>query len=490
MPFSGENHVELRDYLRIVYANWLLILASTLVGIAAAAALSYFSTPTYEAQAKAYISVRTDTQASGELLQGANFAQQNMATFAELAGTERVLAPVAEELELDRSYRALAEQVTVNAPADSTLLNFTVTDENPELAAQIANEVGAQLKDLVEDDLESPQGDEDESPVRITLVHSAEVPTASVSPRWSVNLVLGLLLGFAVGIGIAILRHVLDTRIRSTEDLEQITDAPILGRIIDDPQANKKPLIVHLDPKHPRAEAIRSLRTNLQFLSVDGEAKSFVISSAGPSEGKSTTSANLALALAETGLRVALVDCDLRRPRVDSYMGIEGSVGLTDVLIGRADLSDVLQRWGRSELYVLPAGQVPPNPSELLGSDNMEKTLDVLSKSMDIVIIDGPPLLMVTDAVVVGAKTQGVILVAAAGSTHQQSFEAAVDSLKTANVPLRGVVATMLPTKGPGRYAYGQYAYAYEDAVDNKNADTIRPPKKSSGRRVGSGSRR
>ena len=481
--------MDLREYLRIMHANWLLILASTLIGIVAAAALSYFATPTYEAQAKAYVSVRTDTRASGELLQGANFAQQNMSTFAELAETERVLTPVAEELELNRNYRELADQITVSAPSDSTLLNITVTDENPELAAVIANEVGAQLKELVEDDLESPQGDEDESPVQITLVHSAKEPATPVSPRVPVNLMLGLLLGLAVGVGIAILRHVLDTRIRSVEDIEKVTDAAILGRIVDDPQANKRPLIVHLDPKHPRAEAIRSLRTNLQFLAVDGNTKSFVISSAGPDEGKSTTASNLALALAETGLRVALVDCDLRRPSVHTNMGIEGSVGLTDVLVGRADLSDVTQRWGRTQLYVLPAGQVPPNPSEILGSDKMQKTLDVLSKSMDMVIIDGPPLMMVTDAVVVGAKTQGVILVAAAGTTHQQGLEAAVDSLATANVPLRGVVATMLPTKGPGRYAYGQYAYAYEDD-DPDYGEAIRPPKKSSGRRASSGLRR
>lgn len=412
-----------------------------------------------------------------------------MATFAELATTERVLTPVAEELELNRTYNELAKQVTVSAPADSTLLNFTVTDENPELAAKIADEVAGQLKTLVEDDLETSRED-DVSPVRITTVQSAELPVAPVSPRVTINLLLGLLLGFAVGLGTAILRHVLDTRIRSIEDIENITDAPILGRIADDPQASKRPLIVHLDPKHPRAEAIRSLRTNLQFLTVDGDAKAFVISSAGPSEGKSTTSANLALALAETGLRVELIDCDLRRPRVDSYMGIEGAVGLTDVLIGRADLSDVLQRWGRSELYVLPAGQVPPNPSELLGWDIMEHTLDVLSKSMDVVIIDAPPLMMVTDAVVVGAKTGGVILVAASGTTHQPCFEAAVDSLETANVPLRGVVATMLPTKGPGRYMYGQYAYAYEEVDDSNYPEMMRPPKKSSGRRASLGLRK
>jgi capsular exopolysaccharide synthesis family protein len=482
--------VELRDYLRILYANWVLILSTTIIGVIAAAALSYFATPTYEAQSKAYVSVRTDTQASGDLLQGSNFARQNMATFAELATTESVLTPVSEELELDRSNAELADQLNVTAPADSTLLEITVSDEDPELAAQIANEVGSQLKTLVEEELESPQGDEDASPVQINTVQAATAPTDPVSPRIPVNILLGLLLGFAVGVGIAILRHVLDTRIRSLEDIEAVTDSPILGRIVDDPQASKKPLIVHLDPKHPRAEAIRTLRTNLQFLDVDEGPKTYVISSAAPGEGKSTTSVNLALALAESGLRVALVDCDLRRPRVDTYMGIEGAVGLTDVLIGRADLSDVLQRWGRSELYVLPAGQVPPNPSELLGSDAMQQTLDLLSKSMDVVIVDAPPVLMVTDAVVVGAKTQGVILVAAAGSTHQQSFESAVDSLETAHVPLRGVVATMLPTKGPGRYMYGTYAYAYEEDDVTLTDAGRRPPRKSSGRRANKGLRR
>jgi len=390
-----------------------------------------------------------------------------MATFAELATTESVLTPVSEELGLDRSNEDLADQLNITAPTVSTLLEVTASDGDPELAAQIANEVLTQLKALVEEELESPQDDGEASPVQINTVQAATAPDDPVTPRVLVNILLGFLLGLAVGIGIALVRHLLDTRIRSLEDIEALTDAPILGQIVEDPQASKKPLIVHLDPRHPRAEAIRTLRTNLRFLDVDDGPKAYVISSAGPGEGKSTTSANLALALAESGLRVALVDCDLRRPRVDTYMGVEGAVGLTDVLIGQAELSEVLQWWGRSELYVLPSGQVPPNPSELLGSEGMQQTLDALTESMDVVIIDAPPILMVTDAVVIGAKTQGVILVAATGTTHQQSFESAVTSLETANVPLRGVVATMLPAKGPGRYTYGTYAYTYgdEDAI-------------------------
>lgn len=478
--------MELRDYLRILYTNRVLIVVTTLIGVAVAAALSYFTNPTYEAQSKVYVSVRADTQASADLLQGSHFAQQNMATFAELAMTESALSPVFEKLELDWSTSELVDQIHVSATVDSTLLNIIVSDEIPELAAQIANEVADQLKVLVEEELES-QHDEDAGPVHINTVQSAAIPSDPVSPNIPANLVLGLLYGVAVGVGIAILRHVLDTRIRSLQDIEAITDSPILGRIVDDPQASKKPLILHLEPKHPRAEAIRALRTNLQFIDIDNEPKAYVISSAGPGEGKSTISANLSLALAESGLRVALVDCDLRRPRVASYMGVEGAVGLTDVLIGRVNLSDVLQRWGRSELYVLPAGQVPPNPSELLGSNTMQNTLELLSKTVDVVIIDAPPVLMVTDAVVIGAKTQGIILVAAAGSAHQQSLKGAVEALQTARVPLRGVVATMLPNKGPGSESYGTYAYAYEEddvALVQQGQTT---PRKPSGRRSSKG---
>ncbi|GAA2043666.1 polysaccharide biosynthesis tyrosine autokinase [Yaniella flava] len=476
--------MELRDYLRIFYANWVLIVVTTLVGVAAAAGFTFLATPQYEAQSKLYISVQTDSQASGDLLQGSNFAQQNMATFAELATTESVLEPVAEELSLDLSRNQLTELVNVAAPADSTLLNVTVSNEDPELAAQISNEIGVQLKTLVEEELEPPQGDDETSPVQVNMVQSAQVPTSPVSPRLPLNLALGFLLGLAVGVGIAVLRAVLDTRIRSVHDIEQITEAPVLGRIADDPDASKKPLIVHLESKSPRAEAFRALRTNLQFLTTGEGSKTFVISSAGPGEGKSTTATNLALALAETGMKVALVDCDLRWPRVAQYMDIEGAVGLTDVLIGRADISDVLQRWGRSQLYILPAGKVPPNPSELLGSDLMEHTLDVLSNHVDIILLDSPPLLAVTDAAVIGSMTQGVVLVTAADSTRKQELESAVSTLDTAGVALRGIVATMLPTKGPGRYGYGQYMYGYGEDDVLPDDQQRRAPKKSSGRRA------
>lgn len=240
------------------------------------------------------------------------------------------------------------------------LIDITVTDNDPEQAARIANATAASFTSVVQDNLEKPAGaDAGPSPVQIRTVQPAVVPTSRTSPNVPLNLVLGALIGLALGIGVAVLRTVLDTRIHSLHDIGAITDAPLLGGITYDAEAETRPLIVHADPRNPRAESFRSLRTNLQFLNIDGGPRVFVISSAGPGEGKSTTAANLAISLAETGARVALIDADLRLPKVSEYMGIEGIVGLTDVLVGRVELSDAMQKWGRGQLYVLAAGRIP-----------------------------------------------------------------------------------------------------------------------------------
>jgi capsular exopolysaccharide synthesis family protein len=243
--------------------------------------------------------------------------------------------------------------------------------------------------------------------------------------------------------------------------VEQVTDVPILGGIVFDPKAKERPLIVHVDPRSPRAESFRTLRTNLQFLDVGRTDRSFVVTSSIESEGKSTTGANLAIALADAGSRVLLVDADLRRPKVADYMGLEGAVGLTDVLIGRAELKDVIQQWGRGKLFVLPAGKIPPNPSELLGSARMTHFIGEFNRTFDVVIFDSPPLLPVTDAAILAKNVGGAIIIVAAGRTHKNQLKGAVASLNNVGAPISGLVLTMLPTKGPDAYGYGHYGYGY-----------------------------
>lgn len=451
--------MELRDYLRILHRNWILILALTLLGGAAMYGYSLLQTPTYEANTQLYVSVRSDNSGVSELAQGTNFARQAVVSFVDVVDSAVVLDRVVDDLNLDVTAQQLARSVEASSPLNSVIISVKVTNTDAELAASIANSVGSNFADVVVNRLEKPEG-EATSLVRVETIEPALVPTSPASPNVPMNVALGLVAGLALSLALALLRSVLDTRIHSLHDIEAATEAPVLGGIALDPDAKKRPLIVHADPRNPRAESFRSLRTNLQFIDVDGSSRSFVISSAGPGEGKSTTTANLAIALAETGARVALVDGDLRLPRVAEYMGIEGGVGLTDVLIGRAELVDVLQQWGTGKLFVLPSGRTPPNPSELLGSQAMKRTLEALADAFDYVLVDAPPLLLVTDAAVISRFTSGVLLVAASGTTKKPQLTAAVEKLNAIGTRLFGVVVTMLPAKGPDSYGYGAYSYS------------------------------
>ncbi len=460
--------MELRDYIRILRKNWILITALTLLGIAAAATYSLLQTPQYSATSKVFVSTQSGGTVS-DLAQGNTFTTQRVQTYADLVSTPAVLLPVIGELGLDADAGVLSRAITSSAPESTSLIEITVMNADPVLASEIANAASESLTSVV-DNLERPLEEGAVSPVKLTLVQQATVPGTPVSPNVPVNLVLGLLVGLALGLGLAVLRDVLDNRIRTERDVKSVTEAAIVGGIAFDPKAGARPLIVQDDPRSPRAESFRSLRTNLQFLGAGRSSHSFVVTSSIESEGKSTTAANLSIALAAAGSRVVLVDADLRRPKVADYMGIEGAVGITDVLIGRAELPDVLQPWGRSTVTVLPAGRIPPNPSELLGSPAMEALVEALAAEFDHVIYDAPPLLPVTDSAILGKLVGGALVVVAAGRTTKHQLEGAVTTLEHVGAPVSGIILTMLPTSGPDAYGYGRYGYGYGYGLDDDSA--------------------
>jgi succinoglycan biosynthesis transport protein ExoP len=467
--------VELRDYLRILRKRWITITVLILLGIAASAAVTIVSTPKYQASTLVYIQVQSSGSV-GELVQGSAFVQSQVKSFAEVVSTPRVLDPAIKNLGLDLTAEDLAKTVIASAPLDTVNIEITVTNDSPTAAATIANAVTASFRQAV-GEITTTTGTDSVSQVSVSVLREATIPSAPTAPNTSMNLALGFLVGVALGLGLAILREVLDTRIRGERDVSAITDAPIIGGISFDPSAVEKPLIVQDDPRSVRAEAFRTLRTNLQFLEVESGAKSFVVTSSIPSEGKTTTAANLAIALADSGAQVALIDADLRRPKLASYMGLEGAVGLTDVLISRVDLADALQPWGRGNLVVLPAGTIPPNPSELLGSRAMAAVIKSLEAEFDVVILDLPPLLPVTDAALVSKLTRGALMVVAAGRTHKGEFSGAVLALENVGATVAGVILTMLPTKGPDAYGYGRYGYGY--SYENETAESTSPISRS-----------
>jgi capsular exopolysaccharide synthesis family protein len=271
-------------------------------------------------------------------------------------------------------------------------------------------------------------------------------------------LALGLLAGLAVGGGVALARNAFDTSIKSPEQLREVAGSPNLGVIAFDAKVPKRPLTVHEDQQSPRAEAFRQLRTNLRFVEVDHPRKVVVVTSSMPNEGKTTTLANLAIALASAGSRVLVIEADLRRPKLADLLGLDRAVGLTSVLAGRLSPAQAVQHWAGGGVDVLASGPLPPNPSELLASQQMARLLVEFRSEYDTVLIDTPPLLPVTDAAAVAPATDGVILVCRFKATSREQVSEAIDALPFASAPLLGTVFTMVPATGPRAYArYNAY---------------------------------
>ena len=461
--------MELHDYLMILRKSWVLILTVTMLCVGGAAVWSLTRTPQYEATTELFVSVRSNEASVGDLSQGSSFAQEAVTSYVTIVNRAIVLDQVIEELDLPITRDELAEQISADSPPDTVLIRIYATDPDPEQAALLANTTSEVFSEVVSDELENV---DEGSPARVQVktVQSATVPTSAVTPQVPLNLAVGLVAGLALGILIAVLRSVLDTKIRSKEDVAVVTGLPVLGVIGRDGGAGVRPLVAVQDPGSPLVEAYRVLRTNLRYVDVGDGLTSVVVTSAGPGEGKSTTAANLAIVMADAGRRVALVDADLRKPSVAGKLGVEGGVGLSDVLIGQVSLEGALQQWGKNQLFVLPAGRVPPNPSELLGSSAMEKVLEALSGVFDYVIIDAPPALVVTDAAVLSRSTGGVLVVAASGRVGRVELGGAVESLRKVGGKVVGVVVTMVPTKGPDTYATFSHLAASQTRVpDSEN---------------------
>ncbi|TQM14796.1 polysaccharide biosynthesis tyrosine autokinase [Pseudonocardia kunmingensis] len=450
----------IQDYLRVLREQWLVVLLAVVLGLAGAAAAFFVRPPEYTARLTMYVSSQGGDSASAAY-QGAQLSQQRVTSYVELVTSLRVSEEVAQQLQLTESPEALSKQITATSALDSVLIDVAVVDADPARAAELANTVGEVFTGLV-DELERPVDPAAPQAVAVRVVQPAAPPSTPSSTGLPVTLALGLLAGLAVGVGGALARNALDTSVKSPEMLRDAAGAPNLGTIAHDAQVPKRPLTVHEDPQSPRAEAFRQLRTNLQFVDVDNPNKVLVVTSAMPSEGKTTTIVNLAIALASAGSRILLIEADLRRPKAADLLGLERTAGLTSVLSGRAAAEQVIQPWGGGMFDVLASGPLPPNPSELLASRHMEEMLRELREHYDVILIDTPPLLPVTDAAAVAPATDGAILACRFKQTTRFQVETAVQALEAVSAPLLGTVFTMVPNSGPR--AYAQYNSYYRSA--------------------------
>jgi polysaccharide biosynthesis transport protein len=461
--------VDLKDLWHVFQRRWRTITLIVLGCLAAAAALTAATTPIYQASTQVFVSLRGTARAPGSAYQDNLFSQQRVKSYVKIANSPAVSQPVVDRLRLSLSASQLSARITASAPADTVLIDLSVRDPDPAQARDLANAVAAQFSTVVAT-LEAP-GDGTRSPVAVTVVRPAARPGRPVEPRPALNLGLGLVLGLGAGIGLAVLREALDTSVRTTADLQALTGGFPLGQIGFDPTAGHSPLVSQVDTRSIRLEAFRTLRTNLRYADVDRPARVVVLTSSVAGEGKSTTACNLAVTLACAGARVVLVEGDLRRPQLAEYMGLEGAAGLTDILIGRSQLTDVLQPWGTLPLAVLTSGPLPPNPAEMLGSSQMADLIASLRARAEMVIIDAPPLLPVTDAAVLARECDGALLIVRQGRTTREQVQRSMESMRGVGARLLGTVLNMVPVGAGHGYGYEYLAGGYVPTSDRPRLD-------------------
>jgi succinoglycan biosynthesis transport protein ExoP len=442
--------MELRDYLRVARKRaWLIVVATVVCGGCALAA-SLGTIPVYQGTAKLIVVAKTDPDGGvTSAYEGALLSQQLVKSFAQILES-RTIAQTALRLD-PQPFSAAELQQNVHAePVTGTLLiHLSVQDTNAVRARRLTNSVARAFMDTVPR-LQSG------SALRVSMVEPALTPSAPIKPRTRLNVALALLLGLTLGVGLAFLREFLDRSVKAPRELEAAIDSPVIGTIPPF-KANKHRIPVAEQPRTAVAEAFRKLRTNFAFLGVDRESQCYVITSPSAGDGKSTVAANLAIALAQTGQRVAVIDADLRKPSIHKLFRLSPQVGTTTVLLDRASVHDAIQHHTSDLPDVLTAGQLPPNPSELLGSRRMEELLGALKATYEVVLVDCPPLLPVTDPMVVSRFADGVLLVIRAGVTTRDQAEAAKAACAKAGAKIFGAVLNASPVvegDQPADYSY------------------------------------
>jgi capsular exopolysaccharide synthesis family protein len=507
--------MELRSYIALLRRwLWLILLCMVLAG-----GLAYLTsnrqTPIYAATATVLLDTSRPTSATPSIAD-ITLNERLAETYAVLLSQQNTIQPVVAQLETIPDVVS----VTVSPQRNTSIMYITVQSENPVAAAYIANHLTDQLNndqrerqslkyassresyaqelEVAEADADAtraqlialdPDADrteysavntrlaaqerlieqlrtqiftirlaEDQGSNIVSLLEEANTPLRPISPRPLYNAFYGALLGALVGLAAAFIIEYLDDTVKASQDLSALLGPSLLALIGRFDPKSKKGLVNLDDPRSPVAEAYRMLRTNIRFSMVDDTIRTLLITSPSPSEGKSTTAANLAMVMAQAGHSTILVDADLRRPVQHQLFGLNNRDGLTTALIERdKSVEQYLKETATPDLRVLTSGPMPPNPSELLGSHRMQELLAHLQNEAEYVIIDTPPVLAVTDSALLAGSVRGVLLVLRAGSTRLEAARRAITQLSSVQAKIVGTVLNGVKADGEGYYYYYSY---------------------------------
>lgn len=446
------------DFVALTRRSWRTLLIFLAVGLAAATIATALMPRVYQSRSAGYVVAGYDGGLT-DALGGSQAAISKARSYIPLITSGAVFGEIAENSELDLGGEPLVGRLSAAVAAESTLIEVTASASTPEGSVALANGALTALAVVVED-IEASASASQQAAITVVPLDNAVAPTRPVSPDWRLNLLLGGVASLVAGYLFVIVRRALDQRVRTTEQLTELLGVGVLGRIpkLDEEKGTSTG---RAELGGLGSEAFRQLRTSLRFSSVDHEVRSVVVTSANQGEGKSTIAAALAKVLAESGEPTVIVDADLRRPSMPTLLGVDGSVGLSEVLSGQVVVADALRATNVSGLVVIPAGRTPPNPSEMIGSDAMRGLIDELAQEY-FVIVDAPPLLPVTDAALASVIVDGVIFVAAAGLTRKPEVIAALRILEQVHPRLLGGVLNMVSVRrGEDSYHYNRRNRGY-----------------------------
>ena len=515
----SNDTLDLRDYLAVIRRRKWVILLTVVVVVGVALGVTYTQTPQYRSTVRVIVQ-STSGNSSNDVVNQIVFGQQELETQKELVTSQPVASKAAEALGNGAQPDQLLKHVHVTLVQNTQILEIQATSTDAKRAADVAsafanayidyrgdqaleqllrankalqqraddtrqrlNDIESQLQTASPSDAEALNLEKQRLQNELAgigaqqanlsgnqvfaqgggqIISPAEVANAPFSPKPLRTGVLAFVLGLMLGVGLAFLRDFLDDAIRSEDQAVRAAGRPALGHIprwkTDKEHENR--LVSLVEPASPVSESYRTLRTNIRFLAVGRSLRSLVVSSAVPREGKTTTAANLSVALARTGTRVLLVGADLRRPTLHDAFGLEAAPGLSDVLAGDVELTDAIADVGVPNLRVLTSGQVPPNPAELLSSPAMAQLMTELEQVADLVIYDGPPVLAVADALELAPRVGGTLLVVDLGTTGRHAVRAASERLHGVGVTLSGIVLNNI-SADRGYYGYHHYYHSY-----------------------------
>ena len=505
--------LDFRQYLSLFWQwAWLFIIVAIVAG-----SVSYYVSsrmrPFYQSSTTMLVNEAPATQANDYT--SVLMSKQLTSTYAQMMVKDPILSQVIKEVGIGNSINDLKDWIDVSVIRDTQLIQVTVTTTDPDFSAKIANamvtvfaeqiqaiQIGrfVQSKAALETQLaetdkqitlytdkveKATSTDEKErldakltqyrsiyanlllsyEQIRLAEAQSVssvvQVETATpdpnpVSPKTFLNTILAALAGFLLAVIVIVAREALDDTIKTPKDIIQKFQIPVLGVINRHPTNDKMPISLS-EPRSPTAEAYRALRTNLNYTSVDHPLKKILVTSAEPGEGKSTTISNLAVVLAQNGSRVIIADCDMRHPRINAYFNLPNRIGMSTLFSHQEVVKSVCQATSLPGLSVITTGPLPPNPSELMGSKTMQAILTLMEQNADIILIDTPPVLAVTDAAALAPSLDGVVLVVQPGKTRMTAFRQTLEQLSQVNARVLGVVLNNVVTRGKS------YGYHYKE---------------------------